>query len=201
MRPFLLAMLAASAALCACQQRAGSSASGAEASSTASALAVPSAAPSASADPTRLPEDPVAGQRATAQWREHLAEEETERKLNYDRRKLPEHRAVLALFRALQARYDRARSLSAVEDARSSLPRASAPIAKRIEAIDHWGVNSNVLGDYAALQRQLETNYPEARAAALAGDARALEAAKADFDARLQKIEQWLERAADSEDE
>ncbi|HWA76764.1 MAG TPA: hypothetical protein VG937_30735 [Polyangiaceae bacterium] len=191
----------ASIALGACQQRADSAAPGTRASSVAAAVASPSAQPAPSADPSRLPEDPVAGQRASAQWREHMEEEEVERKLNYDRRKLPDHRVVLGLLRAARGRYDQAQSKAAVLALQTSLPQALTPVKARIEKIDHWGVNSNVLSDYAELQRVLQTSYPDARIAALSGEKPAFEAARADFDARLKKVEAWLERAAESEDE
>lgn len=130
-----------------------------------------------------------------------MEEEEVERKLNYDRRKLPDHRVVLGLLRAARGRYDQAQSKAAVLALQTSLPQALTPVKARIEKIDHWGVNSNVLSDYAELQRVLQTSYPDARIAALSGEKPAFEAARADFDARLKKVEAWLERAAESEDE
>jgi hypothetical protein len=198
----LAVALSAALALGACERRSDSAAPSAQASSVSAAVAAASGPPSPTgSEPARLPEDPVAGQRASAQWREHLQEEEVERRLNYDRRKLPDHRAVLNLLRAARARYDQAQSKAAVLGLQRSLPQALAPLDARIEKIDHWGVNSNVLGDYAELKRVLLTSYPEARIAALSGDKPPFEAASADFDTRLKKVEAWLERAAESEDE
>src|SRR6476661_5191136 len=58
----------------------------------------PPAAATASADPSRLPEDAVAGKKSEAQWREHMAFEERERQMGFDRERLKEHRAVLKLL-------------------------------------------------------------------------------------------------------
>lgn len=192
-------VLCAGVALFACQKRSEPSAAGPRASSVAAAVASPR--PSASAEEARLPEDPVLAQRATAQWREHMEEEETGRKLNYDRRKLTEHRAALILLRSTRESYDRAKTKAAVVSVQGSLPKAESALKKQLEAIDRWGVNSNVLGDYAELQRLLLAPYPAARIAALSGDKAEFDAVSAQFDARLKKINDWLARAAESKDE
>jgi hypothetical protein len=65
-------------------------------------------------------------------------------------------------------------------------------VRRRAKAIDPWGVTSPLLPDYEALATSLESGYVDARIAAIEGDAQALEAARADFDARLEKIADWL---------
>ena len=96
----------------------------------------------------RLPEDPVAGAKSTQQWREHLVEEEHERKLHYDRDRLKKHRAVVKFLVATRARYDRAKTKAAVTAFRARLPPAVDGVRKQITAIDKWGTNSNLLDDF-----------------------------------------------------
>jgi hypothetical protein len=151
--------------------------------------------------PGGLPEDPVEGAKATAQWRAHLAEEERERKLRYDRDRMKDHRAVLRFLTATRARYDRARSKAAVTAIQARLPPAIRGVRQRITRIDHWGVNSNLLGDYDALLNALADGYPAARADALSGAPAALTTLKADLDAREARIKAWLAEAAETEDE
>ena len=153
------------------------------------------------ADAGRLPEDPVAGAKATAQWRAHLAEEERERRLRYDRDRMKEHRAVVGFLVATRARYDRARSKAAVTAIATRLPPAIDGVRRRITRIDHWGVNSNLLADYDAMLRALADGYPAARIAALAGDRAALATLSAELDTRQKRINDWLEEAAETEDE
>jgi hypothetical protein len=153
------------------------------------------------AAPDRLPEDPVAGAKATAQWRAHLAFEERERKLRYDRDRMKQHRTVLRFLVATRARYDRAGSKAAVTAIRERLPPAIEAARQRIARIDHWGVSSNLLVDYDAMLKLLAEGYPAARIDALAGDPAPLALAKADLDAREKRINDWLEEAAETEDE
>jgi hypothetical protein len=153
------------------------------------------------AAPDRLPEDPVAGAKATAQWRAHLAFEERERKLRYDRDRMKQHRAVLRFLVATRTRYDRAGSKAAVTAIHTRLPPAIEGMRQRIARIDHWGVSSNLLVDYDAMLKLLAEGYPAARIDALAGDPAPLAAAKADLDAREKRIRDWLEEAAETEDE
>jgi hypothetical protein len=158
--------------------------------------------PSASnVDPGRLPEDPVAGKQSELQWREHMEEEEHERQILFDRQHLEEHRALVKLIVATRARYDGAKTEAAVVKARADMPRRTAEIRRRITEIDHWGVNSRLLSDYDALSASLSDAYPLAKTEALKGDERALTAARADLDGRLQKIDAWLKEAAESEGE
>ncbi len=162
------------------------------------------AAPSASAsvappDPSRLPEDPAAGRRSTLQWREHMEDEERERQLGFDHRHLKEHRAVVKLLTAARARYDGAQTEAAVERVRGDMPRQLTEIRRKVTELDHWGVNSRVLPDYAALEASLEAGYADAKVAALGGHAEALAAARATFDQHLKTIADWLEAANETE--
>ena len=148
-----------------------------------------------------LPEDPDAGARASAEWHEHLQREERERRLGYDRRKLPQHHEVLKVLEAARRRYDHASSAGAVSSAEEAF-RAQVPkLEQRFDAIDHWGVSSKVLPDYRQLVTTFSDAYPKARSAALAGDATALEQVGRDVDARFRAIDDWLREAAASEDE
>lgn len=143
----------------------------------------------------------MAGQKSTAQWHEHLEEEERERKLGYDRRKLEQHRALLALLRGARARYDRAPSEREVLSTRASMRALADNARRRIEDIDHWGVNSNLLMDYAAMLDALAESYAQAKLASLRGEPAALEAERAEFVAHEHKIEAWLAEAAESEEQ
>jgi hypothetical protein len=159
------------------------------------------APPAPTVDPSRLPEDPAAGRRSEEQWRKHMADEEHERQIGFDKRHLTEHRAVVALIAAARARYDRAGSEAALAQARTDMPRRIDEIRGRVTALDHWGVNSRLLEDYAALEKSLEQAYADARLASLKGDAHSLDEARADFERRMKAIADWLEEAAESEDE
>jgi hypothetical protein len=151
--------------------------------------------------PPPLPEDPVLGAKATAQWREHMAFEERERKLHYDRDRMKDHRAVLKFLLGTRARYDRARSEAAVAAIKARLPAAVEAIRRRIDRIDHWGVNSNVLGDYDAMLKALAEGYPAARIKLIEGDRAPLQALRVELDRRQKAIDEWLKEAAESEDE
>jgi hypothetical protein len=149
----------------------------------------------------RLPEDPALGAKATAQWRDFMKQEERERQLRFDRGKLKEHRAVLRLIVGTRARLDRAKTPTAIAAQRARLPPAIEEIHQRITALDHWGVNSNLLPDYDAILEVLADDYPAARLAALAGDGTYRAALRGVLDARQKKIKDWLEEAAATEDE
>ena len=82
----------------------------------------------------RLPEDPAAGAKSTAQWREHMVAEEHERKLHWDRDHLKEHRAVVKFLVTTRARYDRAKTKAAVTAIRTRLPPAVDGVRKQITA-------------------------------------------------------------------
>ncbi len=155
----------------------------------------------ASRDPPRLPEDAAAGAQSERQWREHMAREEEERQLGFDRARLDEHRAVAQLFASCRAGYDRALTDAAVAGVRAEMPGRLAQIHERMKAIDHWGNNSRLLGEYEALSLSLSDSYADARIAAIRGDARAQEQLRASFDEHMKTIADWLEKAAESEDE
>jgi len=159
------------------------------------------AATARAGDGGRLPEDPSAGAKSTEQWRDFMASEEHERRLNYDKRHLKEHRAVLKFLIATRARYDRAKSKPAVLAIQKRLPPAVEDIRRRITKIDHWGNNSNLLGDYDAMLKALSDIYPAARTAFLDGDRAPLDAQTAEFDRRVSHIKDWLAEAAEAKDE
>jgi len=149
----------------------------------------------------RLPEDPEAAKRATAQWNEHLAEEDHNRQLVFDRDRMPAHQGLLKLVVAARARYDRARNEAALNAARDGMPAQLAKIQERVTKLDPWGTGSRLLSDYAALQAALAASYPDAKLAALRGDAGALSKAQADFDQRLHAMREWLEEATHAKGE
>ena len=149
----------------------------------------------------RLPEDPAAGAKATQQWREFMAAEERERRLHYDRDRLKEHRAVLKFLVATRGRYDRARTKTAVLAIQRRLPPALDGVRALITRIDHWGNNSNLLGDYDAMLNALAVAYPAARIAALEGNRVPLGGVRANFDRHIDHIKAWLAEAAQANDE
>lgn len=151
-------------------------------------------------DPTRLPEDPVAAKLSTLQWQEHLKHEEDERQALFDKPRLPQHRALLKLIEADGARFDRARTEAALAKVRADMPRQVEEIRKRMQRIDHWGVNSRVLPDYDALATVLSGAYADAKLAALKGEPAAYERAHAEFEQRLEKIEDWLHEVAEGDE-
>jgi hypothetical protein len=159
--------------------------------SPSAVLASSQSAPSRAAAPS-LPEDSVAGARSEAQWREHLREEERERKMLFDRRRLPQHRAVLAFLQATQARYDRANTPTALLGAERTFAQARPTEQQRLDKLDRWGNSSNLLADYDALLQIFASAYPEARRQALAGSPSPLDAVRQDVGARLKKITEWL---------
>jgi hypothetical protein len=148
-----------------------------------------------------LPEDPEAGARSVAQWRQHLEREERERRLGYDRRRLRQHRAVLKTLRNVRRSYDDAASKGAVLKAEQAFQALLPKLATTFDEIDHYGVSSKVLPDYRTLVATFSDAYPDARIAALAGDKTGLERVTADVDARFSAIDAWLGEAAESEDE
>jgi hypothetical protein len=174
-----------------------SPASSAENPVTASASVVPVA----SAAPSRLPEDPVAAKRSEDQWREHMAFEEHERQIGFDKRHLKEHRAVVAKIIAARGSYDRAKTEAALDKASKGVRALVDEVRRRVADIDHWGTNSHLLEDYAALETALERAYPEAKLSALKGDGATFDSVRMDFDAHLKAIRDWLEEAAESDEE
>lgn len=81
------------------------------------------------------------------------------------------------------------------------MPALSVEARRRIADIDHWGVNSNLLTDYAAMLDALAEPYAQAKLDSLRGEAAALDAQRAAFDAHEHGIETWLAEAAASKDE
>jgi hypothetical protein len=143
----------------------------------------------------------VAGAKAMAQWRQHLEREERERRLGYDRRRLPEHRRVLEILRGARRAYDFAHSEGTVVSAERSFRATLPQLEKAFDALDHWGVSSRVLPDYRQLADTFTEAYPSARIAALSGDGARFEHLGREVDAELAGIDAWLREAAESEDE
>jgi len=152
-------------------------------------------------DATALPEDPEAGKRAEAQWREHLDEEEEGRQLGFDRRRLKQHRALIRRIKATRARVNGARTLPAITKVQADLPAQVALLRRDVEQIDPWGVTSRLLPDYQALVTLLAGDYGAAKAEALRGQPAALAEANKAFDEHLELMEKKLEQAAESEEE
>lgn len=130
-----------------------------------------------------------------------MDDEERERQLGFDRHHMKEHRTVVARFKAARASYDGATTEAALTKARDDMPRRLEEITKQITELDHWGNNSHLHADYAALEASLTSDYPDAKLASLKGDGGALKQAQATFDTHLKTISQWLEEAAHTEDE
>jgi hypothetical protein len=152
------------------------------------------------ATPT-LPEDPEAGARSVAEWEQHLEQEERERRLNYDRRKLSQHRALIKTLRAVRQKYDGATSKGAVLAAQQRQRALLPQLEKSLDAIDHWRVNSKVLPEYQELIGIFSDPYPSARIEALSGDSHPLSALQKEVATRFDAIDEWLDEAAESEDE
>jgi len=146
-------------------------------------------------------EDPAAAAKSTAQWREHMAAEDHERKLFYDRDRIKEHRAVLKVLVAARARYDRAKTKAAVLTAQKRLPPTVEDVRRRMTKIDHWGNNSNLLADYDAYLKALSDSYPAARIESFEGKPAAQETVRRELDERTRHIKAWLTEAAESKDE
>src|SRR5262245_1545596 len=147
------------------------------------------------------PEDPVAGAKSTAQWRDHMAAEEHERQLQYDRDRLKQHRAVLKLLVAARGRYDRAKSKAAVLSAQKRLPLAAEEIQRRIKQIDRWGNNSRLLADYDTYLKALSDSYPSARIEMLEGHPAALDTIRGQLNEVTKRINAWLAEAAAFKDD
>jgi len=147
----------------------------------------------------RLPEDPDAGARALAQWHEHLVEEERERKAVFDRRRIKEHRQVLASLREARGRYDRATTEAQLRALQADFPRASAATRALIQKLDPWHNSSAVVDDYQALLDTLTDGYPASRLRALSGSKEEQDRLRGEIDARLQKITDWLASAEEAE--
>ena len=154
----------------------------------------------ARADPMP-PEDPAAGAKSTAQWRQHLAAEERERQLQFDGQRLKQHRAVVKLLTAARARFDRAKSKAAVLSAQKRLPPVVEEIQRRIKQIDRWGNNSRLLVDYDTYVKALSVHYPAARIDMLEGHPAALDTIRGQLDEVTKRINSWLAEAAHPTDD
>jgi len=148
-----------------------------------------------------LPEDPAAGERSVAQWREHLREEERERRLGYDRRRLREHREVIQRLREIRQNYAAAKNDAATRRVQAQLNASLPKFEKLLDAIDHWRVSSTLVPEYSKLVQIFAEQYPEARIAALSGEKASLMALETDIAARFEHIDAELHEAAESEDE
>ena len=153
------------------------------------------------AGPSGLPEDPAAGRKSEAEWRRHMDWEERERQLSFDKNRIPQHRAVIQRLAAARARYDRAKTKAAIERVRADMPALRQDLEARTTEIDHWHVNSPLLADYDAEMADLDGAYPDAKLAALSGDAKPLRALRVRMDQRQKKMAEWLDAAKESEGE
>ena len=153
------------------------------------------------AGPSGLPEDPAAGRKSEAEWRRHMDWEERERQLSFDKNRIPQHRAVIQRLAATRARYDRAKTKAAIERVRADMPALRQDLEARTIEIDHWHVNSPLLADYDAEMADLDGAYPDAKLAALSGDAKPLRALRVRMDQREKKMAEWLDAAKESEGE
>ncbi len=167
-------------------------------SASARDAAFPEVAPESSG---KLPEDPVAGAKSVAEWRQHLEREEHERRLSYDRQRLPEHRRVLKILQDTRRGYDAAGTRQGVSNAQRAFASTRPKLVAMFDAIDHWGVSSKVIPDYRNLAEIFAETYPDARIAALAGDPTAFRRLQGEVDGRFAAIDAWLREAAESEDE
>jgi hypothetical protein len=152
----------------------------------------PAGRPGPASLPASLPEDPVAGRKATEQWRQHLLHEEHERRMRYDKLRLRQHRAVFKLLKEARARYERARTTAAVDTIRPQVAALLEDVQGHIAAIDRWADSSYFLEDYDAALAILTDPYPQAKIAALKGDAAALAKLRAALDAHSSKIAERL---------
>ena len=197
-RPALLALAATTLA---CQSAVRTREPRLDASHPAPAPVDAGASTTRTADMPRLPEDPEAGRRSQAQWRQHLDHEEQERQLAFDGRRLPEHRTLVKLLRAARARVDGARSRAAVERLAGPTAAAVTKARARLHELDHWGVNSRLLPDYDELLDILDGAYAAARVAALTGRPEAQEQLRARWDRHMRTIDDWLTEAANADRE
>lgn len=153
------------------------------------------------AGPERLPEDPVKGAQSTAQWSEHLREEERERKHKFDASHAAEHRAVIAAIEKAQKSYDAAKSKAQLKGAEARFRAALPALKKEVAAIDPDRQSSNLLTEYDTLLESLSGPYPSARLVALDGNDAALRTLTTDFERRLEKARDALEFDEEEEKE
>jgi len=143
----------------------------------------------------------VKAAKATAQWQEHLREEEDERRQLYDREHAKEHAVVLAALEKALSRLDAAKSKSALATAKAAVAASLPALEKKVDAIDPKRKSSNLLTDYEAILAALAGPYPDARLAALTGDDEPERELKADMDRRLEKARAWLDKEREAEED
>lgn len=148
-----------------------------------------------------LPEDPKLAAKSSAQWAEHLHEEEEHRQLCYDRDRLVQHRAMMTELASLRQRVDRARSEADVAKARADGQRLAPDLQKRLDAIDPWKNSSMVLPDQQAMLKLLVESYPDTRRESLRGNAQNGANVAAELDRRAESIQKLLARAERCKDE
>jgi hypothetical protein len=149
----------------------------------------------------RLPENPELGAKSSAQWQEHLEEEEEHRQLCYDRDRLGQHREVMSQLASLRQRYDQARSEAELASARAQGQRQAPALQKQLDAIDPWKNSSVALPQQQAMLKLLVESYPGARLEALRGNSQNDSRVAAELDRHAESIGQLLERAARCQDE
>lgn len=147
-------------------------------------------------DSTQIKEDPVAGKKAEAAYLKHLAREDRHIWLLFDRQHLREHKAVLAGLMKARARYERVRSVRALERAQPEVAMMLDDVRQKMRDIDEWRNGSKIFGDYDVLIKLIETGYPAALQASLKGNKRTLRGVRREFDVQAQKVRSWLAEAA-----
>jgi hypothetical protein len=157
----------------------------------------PAIASQADPRPKRLPEDPVKGAKSTAQWQEHLREEEEERRLAYDQSREKEHEAVLAALEKARDRIDSAKTKAELNVAAAAVKASLPALRKKVDAIDPKRQSSNLLTDYEAILELLAGPYVTARSAAIEGDGQGSGQLRADIERRLAKARAWLEKESE----
>ena len=159
---------------------------------TSSSAVVGQVTQPADAGPERLPEDPVEGKKATAQWKQHLIEEERERKQWFDRQHRSEHEAVLVAIEKARARYGNAKTEARMKQAEAAFSASLPALRKQIDEIDPGRQSSNLLDDYSWLLDTLAGSYPRARRASLDAGTDASAALAAEIERRLKKARDLL---------
>jgi len=148
-----------------------------------------------------LPEDPKLAAKSSAQWEEHLHEEEEHRQLCYDRDRLAQHREVMTQLTSLRQRYDDARSEAELAKARAQVERQAPALQKLLDVIDPWKNSSFAVPQQQAMLKLLVESYPVVRLEALRGDGQNSGRVAAELERRAESIRQLLERAERCKDE
>lgn len=148
-----------------------------------------------------LPEDAEAGARSVEQWREHLRDEERERRFSYDRHRQRQHREVIQRLREVRRSYASAKTEPAIRRVQEQLVASRSKFEQSFDRIDHWRVSSTLVPEYATLIAILSEQYPKARIVALSGDQAALTTIEGEISARFERIDEELREAVESEEE